>query len=291
MWLILGAEGQLGQSLQQVLTEASVPFTGVGRDQLDITSLEQCLQFLDELQPTVIVNCAAWTAVDLAEDHEEEAFRINCAGARNVAVASRSIGACLVHVSTDYVFSGISSIPFESDSPTAPVSVYGKSKLCGEIAITEEYPERSYIIRTAWLYSQYKGNFVKTMIRKAVSKSAVRVVSDQIGQPTLATDLARHIVEIVKSGAPFGVFHGTNSGAASWFELTQEIYALLGADVSLVSPVPTSEYPTKAIRPQYSVLGHSRTRSFGVAEMQDWKSALHESVTSITATIFKEDSL
>ena len=291
MWLILGAEGQLGQSLQQVLIEENIPFTGVGRNQLDISNLEQCLHFIGELHPSVVVNCAAWTAVDLAEDHEEEAFRINCAGARNVAVASRSIGACLVHVSTDYVFSGISSIPFESDSPTAPVSVYGKSKLCGEIAITEVYPEHSYIIRTAWLYSQYKGNFVKTMIRKAVSKSAVRVVSDQIGQPTLATDLARHIVEIVRSEAPFGVFHGTNSGAASWFELTQEIYALLGADVSLVSPVPTSEYPTKAIRPQYSVLGHSRTRSFGVVEMQDWKSALHESVSSITATILNEDSL
>ena len=291
MWLILGAEGQLGQSLQQVLTEENITFTGVGRNQLDISNLEQCRHFIGELHPSVVVNCAAWTAVDLAEDYEEEAFQINCAGARNIAVASRSIGACLVHISTDYVFSGVSSIPFESDSPTAPVSVYGKSKLCGEIAITEEYPERSYIIRTAWLYSQYKGNFVKTMIRKAMSKSAVRVVSDQIGQPTLATDLARHIVEIVSSGAPFGVFHGTNSGAVSWFELTQEIYALLDADISLVSPVPTSEYPTKAIRPQYSVLSHSRTGASNITEMQDWKSALHKSVRSITATISKEDSL
>jgi dTDP-4-dehydrorhamnose reductase len=240
------------------------------------------------LSPEVVVNCAAWTAVDLAEDNETEAFRTNCDATRNIAIASREIDAINVHISTDYVFSGVADTPYDVDSPTAPVSVYGNSKLCGEVAIAEEYPDRSYIVRTAWLYSPHGGNFVKTMIRKARSASAVRVVSDQLGQPTLAADLAQHIVDLVATHAPFGIFHGTNSGVGSWYDLTVEIYAQLGVDTSLVSPVPTSEYPTKAVRPQYSVLGHTHTIDCGVAEMRNWKIALQESLPKIVKVISEE---
>ena len=290
MWLILGANGQLGKSLQTVLTTNDISFTAIDRQTLDITDRDACSKLFNSLSPEVVVNCAAWTAVDLAEDNEAEAFRINCDATRNIAIAARDINAINVHVSTDYVFSGIADTPYDVDSPTAPVSIYGKSKLCGEVAINEEYPERSYIVRTAWLYSPHGGNFVKTMIRKARSASAVRVVSDQLGQPTLAADLAQHIVDLVANQAPFGIFHGTNSGVASWYDLTVEIYTQLGVDTSLVSPVPTSEYPTKAVRPQYSVLGHAHTIDCGVAEMQNWKTALKESLPNIVKVISEEIS-
>lgn len=288
MWLILGANGQLGQSLQHVLTANNIAFTATNRDSLDISDRDACIKSFTTLSPDVVVNCAAWTAVDLAEDNEAEAFRINCDAVRNVAIASRQVNATNVHISTDYVFSGVANNPYDVDSPTAPVSIYGKSKLCGEVAIAAEYPAKSYVIRTAWLYSPHGGNFVKTMIRKALSASAVRVVSDQLGQPTLASDLAKHIVDLVKSKAPFGIFHGTNSGITSWHDLTVEIYSLLGVDTSLVSPVPTSEYPTKAVRPQFSVLSHAHTIDCGVAVMQDWKSALKESLPEITKLIAEE---
>ena len=289
MWLILGGEGQLGLSLQLILGQANISFQAVGRSTLDICDLEACIQVINELKPNVVVNCAAWTAVDLAEDHEEEAFNINCNGVRNVAIACREANVTLVHISTDYVFSGVSDTPYETDSPTAPTSAYGRTKLCGEEAVREELPERSYIFRTAWLYSQFRGNFVKTMVRKALTNSPVRVVSDQLGQPTVATDLAQHIVHVVQSNAPFGIFHGTNSGQASWFELTKEIYAFLKVDTSLVTPVLTSEYPTRAVRPQYSVLSHSHTTDLGIQEMTSWKTALLIALPTIKEQILKED--
>jgi len=289
MWLILGGEGQLGLSLQLILSQANIPYRAIGRDALDICNREVCIQVINELKPSVVVNCAAWTAVDLAEDQEEEAFDINCTGSRNVAIACREANATLVHISTDYVFSGVADTPYETDAPTAPTSAYGRSKLCGEEAVREELPERSYIFRTAWLYSQFRGNFVKTMVRKALTNSPVRVVSDQLGQPTAATDLAQHIIHVVESNAPFGIFHGTNSGQASWFELTKEIYAFLKVDTSLVTPVPTSEYPTRAVRPQYSVLSHNHTTDLGLQEMNDWKTALTTALPAIKQQILKED--
>ncbi len=289
MWLILGGEGQLGLSLQLILSQANIPHHVVGRGVLDICNGDACIQVIKELKPSVVVNCAAWTAVDLAEDHEEEAFNVNCAGARNVAIACREANATLVHISTDYVFSGVSDTPYETDSPVAPTSAYGRSKLCGEQAVHQELPERSYIFRTAWLYSQFRGNFVKTMVRKALTNSPVRVVSDQLGQPTVATDLAQHIIHIVESKAQYGIFHGTNSGQASWYELTQEIYAFLKVDTLLVTPVPTAEYRTRAVRPQYSVLSHNHTTDVGLQEMTDWKTALMNALPIIKQHILKEE--
>jgi len=290
MWLILGAEGQLGLSLQLVLAQNHIPFRRLGRTSLNISDREQCEKVLNREMPSVVVNCAAWTAVDLAEDHEDEAFSVNCDGVRNLAIACREVSATLVHFSTDYVFSGIEELPYEIDAPTSPRSAYGRSKLCGEKAIQEELPNNFYIFRTAWLYSQFKNNFVKTMIRKALSHSPVRVVADQIGQPTEATDLARHIVDVVTSMAPGGIFHGTNSGQASWYELTQEIYQALNVDKALVTPVETSEYPTKAVRPKYSVLSHAHTVDLGIAEMEDWKKTLLSVLPLITQQILEEDN-
>jgi dTDP-4-dehydrorhamnose reductase len=288
MWLILGGNGQLGQSLQLVLHHQGIPFKVAGRDTLDISDRSACVNFITEARPDVVVNCAAWTAVDMAEDNETQAFLINSDGPRNVAIACREAHAVLVHISTDYVFSGIATSPYGVDHPTEPVSVYGTSKLAGEEAVIAEYSERSYIVRTAWLYSQFGSNFVKTMIRKGSSSSPVRVVSDQLGQPTLATDLAQHIVDLVTKSAPFGIFHGTNAGQTSWYELTREIYSLLGVATSLVAPVPTTEYPTKAVRPKYSVLSHSHTAEVNIPQMQDWKMALKNSIPLIAQSISEE---
>lgn len=288
MWMILGSDGQLGQSLQLVLSERNIPFFACNRGALDITDQSACFDFFEKHQPKYVVNCAAWTAVDLAEDFEEESNRINCLGARNVAKASKKVGSVLVYISTDYVFSGDSSVPYEEDAATNPASIYGSTKLCGEEAVKQEYSEGSYIVRTAWLYSQFKKNFVKTMITKALSKSPVRVVDDQFGQPTHAGDLAIHIVELAQSGAKFGIYHGTNSGSATWYELTREIYDALDVDLNLVTAVPTSEYPTKAKRPQYSVLAHTATLRTSTAPMRDWKSALRESLPAVRESVEME---
>ena len=288
MWVILGGNGQLGQSFAEVLTQSSTTYRIVGRETADITDLNSVRHLLTELQPKVVVNCAAWTAVDNAEDHEKGAFLINADGARHIAIASKEINARLVHISTDYVFPGTDVGPYSETSATGPVSAYGRSKLAGEKAVLEEYPENSLIVRTAWLYSKYRANFVKTMVRKCLQNAPVKVVNDQLGQPTLATDLARHIENLVAHPNATGIFHGTNSGSATWCDLTVAIYNALGADTSLVTPVPSSEYPTKATRPKNSVLGHQHTIDLGVSEMRPWDAALKSCIGEIKDVIEKE---
>ena len=274
--------------MQEALTEWNLQFVALGSDECDVTNSDAVSAVMEIHRPDVVVNCSAWTAVDAAEDNEVAAFAINCDGPRNVAAACRTNGSTLVHVSTDYVFPGDGSGEYAEDSPTGPVSVYGKSKLCGEREAIAGHPDGTYIVRTAWLYSRHGGNFVKTMLRRALSGAAVRVVDDQLGQPTLANDLARHIIDLVTSGAPVGVFHGTNSGRTTWCGLAREIFDLAGAGTGLVSPVGTSEYPTRAVRPANSVLGHARTLDAGVAEMRQWDVALRASISGIIETVKSE---
>jgi dTDP-4-dehydrorhamnose reductase len=288
-WLVLGAGGQLGLSLQEVLTNASIPHVALGSKECDITDPASVAAALNLASPEVVVNCAAWTAVDAAEDHEDDAFLVNCSGPANLASACRASGARFVHISTDYVFAGDQVGPYGEDAPTGPVSVYGRSKLCGEREVMSAHPHGAYVVRTAWLYSKYGSNFAKTMLRRARIGAAVRVVNDQTGQPTLADDLARHLRDIVTSTAPAGIYHGTNAGACTWFDFARELYSLAGADVSLVSPVPSSEYPTRAVRPSNSVLGHARTIAAGVPEMRPWEGAAADSVTTIVEELSKEE--
>lgn len=287
-WLVLGARGQLGTCMQEVLADRGLSFVALGSEECDVTSAAEVSAVIAHLRPDVVVNCSAWTAVDAAEDHEAAAFAINCDGPKNIATACRSNGSTLVHISTDYVFPGTGSGAYAEDSPTAPVSVYGKSKLCGEQGAIAGHPDGTYIVRTSWLYSRHGANFVKTMLRRALAGVAVRVVDDQFGQPTLADDLARHIIELVTSKAPVGVYHGTNSGQGTWFDLAKEIFVLSGAGSELVSPVGTSEYPTRAERPANSVLGHARTLNAGVAEMRKWEDALREAIGGIIAAVRSE---
>ena len=288
VWVILGGHGQLGLSFRDVLTQLEIPHQILGRETVDITNADSITQCLMEIKPTVVVNCAAWTAVDNAEDFPTEAFAINADGARNVAIAARHISARLVQISTDYVFPGNKLGPRAENEATGPTSVYGASKLAGEEAVLNEHGDNSLVVRTAWLYSKYGANFVKTMVRKALTSSEVRVVNDQHGQPTLTTDLAHHVVELVNIKDAVGIFHGTNSGDTTWFELTRKIYEALGESTSLVSPVDSSAYPTKARRPNNSVLGHQRTISLGIPEMRLWSEALAESLPAISGLLSKE---
>lgn len=290
VWAILGGHGQLGLCFHDVLSELSIENKIFNRSEIDITKSSSINDGLAKYRPAVIVNCAAWTAVDNAEDNKDAAFLVNAEGARNVALAARHTGAKLVHISTDYVFPGNEAGARDEYAATGPASVYGASKLAGEQAITSEYGDNSLIVRTAWLYSKYGANFVKTMVRKALTNSEVRVVDDQLGQPTLASDLARHIADLVYHDDAKGIFHGTNSGSATWYDLTIAIYEALGVPTSLVSPVDSSAYPTKARRPSNSVLGHLHTISLGINEMRPWLVALLESLPEISEQIKEEFS-
>ena len=287
MWVITGANGQLGRCLTDVLDRRGIDRRALGKDQLDITDAPTVSAMIREIDPTVVVNTAAWTSVDAAEDHPDQAFALNADGARNVASAARAQGASFVHVSTDYVFDGESTVPYGEADPTGPRSVYGQSKLSGERMVRDVLGEEALIVRTAWLYSARGANFVKTMTRRALASSAVKVVDDQHGQPTHAGDLAGLIVDLVAAGAS-GTHHGTSSGTASWCELTREIYRLLDVDTDLVTPCSSAEYPTKAARPRYSVLAHGRTVDIGVSPIREWKDALSASIDEIRAAVMEE---
>jgi dTDP-4-dehydrorhamnose reductase len=244
-----------------------------------------------DLKPEIIFNAAAWTDVDGAETQPDSAFAVNCLGVENLALGAKSIGSILLHISTDYVFSGDSDLPWAEDSTMNPESAYGLSKAEGERALITHYPERSFIVRTAWLYSEHGKNFAKTMCKAAISTDAeVSVVNDQIGQPTSAQDLAVHIIDLARQGENFGIYHGTNSGEASWFDFAREIFRLCGADVDRVRAIPSSQYPQKAKRPSYSVLGHDGWHRSGLSPMQDWKIALERSIPNILNSIRSEGS-
>ena len=289
-WLITGGTGQLGTALSKELSKRNISFTLYSSKDLDICSAPSVMDKISKLSPSVIVNCAAWTNVDGAEGNEEISMRINGGGAENVAVAAKSCGARVVHISTDYVFSGETGQPWEINANLNPQTAYGRSKAEGERRVLEAIPEDVYVIRTAWLYSPWGKNFVKTILKQALSaESMVAVVDDQLGQPTSAEDLARQIVELVSSNSPPGIYHGTNAGRATWFEFAQEIFKLAGADVSRVVPVQSIQFPSLAKRPSNSVLSHAGWKDVKVAPMRDWRNALLESLPAIILTVLQEE--
>lgn len=288
-WLITGASGQLGLAMQSELTLRNIEFLALSSKDLDITNLESVNQVFFEKSPNVVVNCAAWTDVDGAETNEDLAFAVNALGTKYIALASKSVGASLVHISTDYVFSGENDTPWLENSERNPMSVYGLSKSKAEILVEEIYPEGSYIVRTAWLYSSNGKNFVKTILRLASNgDDEVRVVNDQRGQPTLANDLAEQIIALVLNKSKPGIYHGTNSGQASWYEFAQEIFELAGADKKRVIPVSSSEFPRPAKRPRYSVLSHGNWDIAGLPKMRNWRIALGSGFPTIISEQKKE---
>jgi dTDP-4-dehydrorhamnose reductase len=288
-WLITGRSGQLGIAVSQELGERGMLFAAWGSEDLDITQGPTVRDFVSQLSPTAIVNCAAWTDVDGAESNEFQASRVNADGAENIASAAKQCGVKLMHVSTDYVFSGHGKTPWQVDDRIDPQSAYGRTKAEGESRVLGAYAENSSIVRTAWLYSPWGKNFAKTMTQLALNgESEVRVVNDQMGQPTSAIDLAKQLVELGLSSSPAGIYHGTNSGEATWFEFAQEIFELAGADVSRVVPVSSSEYPRPAKRPSYSVLSHKAWETTSVKPMRNWRIALKEAMPAIISAVKTE---
>ena len=252
MFLITGSRGQLGSELAKLLPEAVL--TDV--DTLDITNAQAVFDFVYQNNIDTIINCAAYTAVDKAEDDEEKAYAINVVGPKNLAQS----GAKIIHVSTDYVFDGCGHKPYTPDDAPHPISVYGRTKLAGETEILK-HAQTAVVIRTAWLYSPYGGNFVKTMLTLGRTKDEIRVVADQIGTPTYAPHLAEailHLLPRLKKGEK-NLYHFTDEGVASWYDLAY--YAVRQAGLKAhVWPIATCEYPTKAVRPAFSVLNKSRIK-------------------------------
>lgn len=280
--LVTGANGQLGSELRKIGFTAldELFFTDVA--ELDITDYSAIECFVKENEIDTIINCAAYTAVDKAEDEPELAEKINTQAAANLAKAASKGDCLLIHISTDYVFDGTGSEPYTEKSRPCPVSVYGKTKLAGEQAILKSGCFHM-IIRTAWLYSTFGNNFVKTILRVAGERPELNVVSDQVGSPTYAEDLARAIVAIMDNEERIehqGIYHFSNEGVCSWYDFATEIVRL-GGKACKVNPVTTAEYPTKTKRPAYSVLDKSKIKqTFGI-EIPDWKNALERMIFNV----------
>jgi dTDP-4-dehydrorhamnose reductase len=252
--------------------------TALTRADLDITDFAAVVTAV--AGHDVIINASAYTAVDDAETNEDLATAVNGTGAGNLARAAAEIGATLVQYSTDYVFDGTATTPYLEDAPIDPVSAYGRSKALGEKLVTDFNADRSYIVRTAWLYGQHGPNFASTMLRLAGERDTLTVVGDQVGQPTWTVDLAWATVLLLDSAAPFGIYHGTNSGQGSWFDFAQAIFVEAGLDPERVTPTTSAEFVRPAPRPSYSVLGHDSWIAADLPAMRDWKEALGEAFSS-----------
>ncbi|MEU6142977.1 dTDP-4-dehydrorhamnose reductase [Streptomyces sp. NPDC047081] len=282
-WLVTGAAGMLGRDTVEELLRRGEDVTGVDHAALDITQPLAVEGALAGHRPEIVVNCAAYTAVDDAETDEDRALRINGDGPRHLARACAAHGARLIHVSTDYVFAGDADTPYPEDHPTAPRTAYGRTKLAGERAVAEELPTSSAIVRTAWLYGVHGRSFVRTMIDLESRRDTLDVVDDQRGQPTWSADVATRLADLgphLARGAS-GVFHATSSGEASWYELAREIFDGLGADPDRVRPVGSGAFPRPAPRPAYSALDHGRWQELGLPPLRDWRAALHEALPLI----------
>ncbi len=282
--LITGANGQLGNEIRVIsalFPQFQFIFTDI--DTLDLCNKEEVDYFVGSNSFGYIVNCAAYTAVDRAEDDEETAYTVNRDAVMHLAQSAQKIGAKIIHISTDYVFDGKASVPYRETDTTHPQSVYGKSKLAGE-EILKKYCPESIIIRTAWLYSSFGNNFVKTMIRLGKEKDSLNVVYDQKGTPTYAADLALTIMEIIswvekKENLPIGIYHYSNAGETNWYDFALKIHELAGITTCRVSPVTTEEYPVKASRPQYSVLDKHKIQQTFQLTIPHWEESLKKCIT------------
>jgi dTDP-4-dehydrorhamnose reductase len=276
-WVVVGAAGMLGREVVAALAGRDV--VALTRDTLDITDPVGVSAAVDGAD--VVVNCAAWTAVDDAETHEPEAHAVNATGAANLASACATSGSWLVQVSTDYVFAGDATTPYAEDAPLAPRSAYGRTKAAGELAVRAILPDRSLVLRTAWLYGAHGPSFVRAMCALEAARDTIDVVDDQRGQPTWSADVAARIVESVDRGVPAGVYHATASGETTWFGLARRLFELLGADPGRVQPTTSDRFPGPAPRPSYSVLGHDAWTRVGRLPLRQWDVALTAAWDSI----------
>ena len=278
--LITGKDGQLGYELQETLP-ADIECLACGKQELDITSLNSIKSAVSAFSPDIVINAAAYTAVDKAETEQDQAFLVNATGVRNLISIIEPRGIKLIHLSTDFVFSGNSTIPYSPSSPVDPIGVYGKSKAEGEKIILDGYPDNSLILRTSWLYSAHGDNFVKTMIRLMQERDELKVVSDQTGSPTWARGLARVIWAFCRLPDISGIFHWSDEGETTWYDFAVAIQkealeiGLLKKSIKII-PIRTSDYPTPAKRPYYSVLDKQSTWDIIGCRSPDWRISLRE---------------
>lgn len=284
--IVTGCNGQLGRAVNQIYKDdvSSGKVTLVNTDigvegvrSLDITDISEVMGFFNEERPDAVINCAAFTNVNAAESEEDLAFKVNAVGPRNLAIASKAAGAKLMHISTDYVFSGEGDRPYTEFDKTEPLGAYGRTKCAGE-EFVRQFADRYFIVRTAWLYGDGK-NFVRTMLSAAETHDEVTVVGDQIGSPTSAMELARCIYALLPTDN-YGTFHGTCEGQCSWADFTEEFYRLSGVKTA-VKHITTDEYPTPAKRPAYSVLDNYMLRLTGAYTFKDWKDAIAEYISEL----------
>jgi len=274
--LVIGGKGQLGQCLEEKIKDSVQvnTFIFLGSADVDIKDAEQIDAVFEKYQPAYCINCAAYTAVDNAEDEKEAAFEINEAAVKRLAESCLKYDTMLIHISTDFVFNGDSSIPLTEELATNPVNVYGLSKLKGELAV-QELMAKYYIIRTSWLYSEKANNFCKTMLKLAQSRDSLTVIYDQVGTPTYAMDLAEVIIKIISNdNQAYGLYHYSNEGVASWYDFAKAIFEFAEIDMK-VTPVASSAFITKAKRPHYSVMDKTKIKQNLGIEIPYWRDSLN----------------
>ena len=272
--MVSGSNGQLGKELKKIAkAHLAFDFVFLSREDMPIHHFEMVRHYFKVYQPAFFINCAAYTAVDRAEQEKEKAYQVNVEAVGVLAAVCKENQCRFIHISTDYVFDGFASVPYREESDTNPQSVYGASKLEGEIQALQ-YNVDSIVIRTSWVYSEYGNNFVKTMLKLMKEKESINVVNDQVGAPTYAFDLGSIILSIISSGkwVP-GIFHFTNNGKISWYEFALAIKEIAGSTYKL-NPIPTAQYPTLAKRPSYSILDTQKIKSVYQIETKNWKESL-----------------
>ncbi|MDQ0199066.1 dTDP-4-dehydrorhamnose reductase [Neobacillus ginsengisoli] len=269
--VVTGAKGQLGQDVVLELARKNHEAIGADREQLDVTNETSVQAFISDIKPDVILHCAAYTNVDAAEENEDAAYQVNALGTEYLAKAAKLVGAKMLYVSTDYVFDGTATDPYETDEATKPIGAYGRTKLAGEELLKKNL-EQFFIVRTSWVFGVYGQNFVKTMLRLGAERGEVGVVHDQVGSPTYTVDLARFMVELMET-EKYGIYHASNSGVCSWYEFAVEIFKQAGMKVT-VNPLTTEQFPRPAARPKYSVLSKKKIEEQGLSPLRDWKEAL-----------------
>lgn len=270
--LVTGARGQLGTDLMNELKKQGLEGIGVDIEEMDITDAGACRRVISAAQADAVIHCAAYTAVDAAEDNPQLCRKINGQGTRNVAAACREAGIKMMYISTDYVFDGQGTRPWEPDDRREPLNVYGQTKYEGELAV-EELAEKFFIVRIAWVFGAAGNNFIKTMLRLGKERGAVSVVNDQIGSPTYTRDLARLLVDMIRT-EQYGRYHATNEGLCSWYEFAKEIFRQAGMTEVRVTPVDSSMFPAKATRPKNSRMSKEKLTERGFKPLPDWRDAL-----------------
>ena len=283
-WLVLGAKGQLGQELIHLLKIKQIEATGTDRNEIDFAKPNEIAEKLTKLNPSHIVNCGAYTQVDKAEDEPELANLINAQAVGVIAKFASERKIPFVHISTDYVFDGTSTIAYLEDDKVNPQSVYGSSKALGEKEALENNPN-SYILRTAWVYGEYGSNFPKVIAKKLRNNEELNVVNDQIGSPTWTFDLASAIIEILEKRPKPGIYHITNSESCSWFEFAQEIAKTLNVDENLVKPTDPKSFVRPAVRPKFSVLLNTKWEKAGLTPLRSWKAAWDKAAPTVLSNL------